>query len=112
MLSFWGDLLNLSTNSSNAEQNISGETIRFEPAIATSNDGSFVIAWEQQEGDVERVAVQIFNADGSKRGPQFIAPTSIGDSQSAPAVSFLANGNFILGWDALIPGAARDVNFQ
>jgi hypothetical protein len=72
------------------------------PAIAPLPTGGFAIAWQSylQDGNQEGVYARIYNADGiAQTGELPINITTINE-QKAPAISALANGNFVVTWDS------------
>jgi hypothetical protein len=74
-----------------------------DPAIAALAGGRFVVVWtdwSQSGADVSQTAVsaQIFNADGSKAGDEFVVNTTALGAQDDPVVATLADGRFIVGW--------------
>ena len=73
---------------------------QFSPVATGLADGRFVIAWSDEYGDgsAEGVKAQIFRADGSKDGPEFLVNTTTQSQQDTPAVTALANGGFVIGW--------------
>jgi hypothetical protein len=64
------------------------------PAIATLDDGDFVIAWNGGTA----VDAQLFTAAGAKEGAQFQVNTSL--SGGIPSVAALAGGGFAVVWSA------------
>jgi hypothetical protein len=62
------------------------------PAITGLSDGRFVATWEDDSQGNLDIRGQIFNADGSKSGSEFIANPSNGHEDSAPAITALAGG--------------------
>ncbi|GHC59787.1 calcium-binding protein [Neogemmobacter tilapiae] len=72
--------------------------------ITALKDGGFVVAWtamgQTSGSDLSDTAIraQIFNADGSKRGAEFVAPTTTDGYQEEPSVTTLADGRFVLSW--------------
>jgi len=67
-------------------------------------NGRFVMAWTDESasgGDPSGQAVraQIFNADGSFSGGEFVVNTTIVFQQFAPKIAALANGGFTIGFD-------------
>ena len=74
-----------------------------EPAIAALADGRFVVAWtddSQSGGDTSELAVraQIFNADGTRSGSEFLIPATTESFQSLPTITGLADGRFVAAW--------------
>lgn len=73
------------------------------PAITALADGRFVMVWQdasQTGGDTSLSAIrgQVFNADGSTSGSEFLVNTLTAFSQSQPAISELADGRLIVTW--------------
>ena len=73
-----------------------------DPAIAALAGGRFVVVWtdwSQSGADVSQTALsaQIFNADGSKAGDEFVVNTTALGAQDDPVVATLADGRFIVG---------------
>jgi RTX calcium-binding nonapeptide repeat (4 copies) len=76
------------------------------PSIATLADGRFVVAWTDDStsgGDTFFLAVraQVFNADGSKSGAEFLVNTTTASNQDKPSITALADGRFVVTWDDL-----------
>jgi hypothetical protein len=76
---------------------------QFYHAITGLADGRFVAMWSDESqtlGDDDLYAVhgQIFNADGSKAGAEFLVNTTIEGAQALPAVIGLASGKFVATW--------------
>lgn len=66
-------------------------------------DGSFVSVWQDGSGtgtDTSGTAIrgQIFNADGSKRGGEFIVNTITEQDQTDPVITVLSDGRFVVAW--------------
>ena len=81
-----------------------------DPAIAALAGGRFVVTWtdwSQSGADTSQAAVraQIFNADGSKAGNEFMVNTTTLGTQDDPVVATLADGRFIIGWEDASRGA-------
>lgn len=74
------------------------------PRVAGLADGRFVIVWndfgQAGPGDTSGSAVraQIFNADGSKSGGEFLVNTTTAGSQSVSSVLALSDGRFAVAW--------------
>jgi hypothetical protein len=77
-----------------------GEQIR--STAAALQDGGFVIAWESngQDGSGDGIYAQHFNASGTKVGAEFRVNTTTANDQSAPAITVLANGNYVVVWQS------------
>lgn len=73
------------------------------PAITALTDGRFVIAWSdfsRTDGDTsyEAVRAQVFNANGTKDGKEFLVNTTTVDYQWGPAIASLEDGRFVITW--------------
>ncbi|MGJ3247435.1 MAG: calcium-binding protein [Elainellaceae cyanobacterium] len=70
------------------------------PAIAISDDGSFVVAWQSQgqDGSFEGIFARRFAANGSRLGNEFQVNTTTLGTQEFPAVATDADGNFVVTW--------------
>ncbi len=76
---------------------------QYDPDIATLEDGRFVAVWSdfsQTGADLSSYAVraQVFNADGSLSGAEFVVNTTTANLQSLPSVTALAGGGFAVAW--------------
>ena len=80
--------------------NTSTRGAQFSPVTTALADGRFVIAWSDQFGDgsAEGVKAQIFRADGTKDGAEFLVNTTTAKEQDTPAITALANGGFVIAW--------------
>src|SRR4051812_36638528 len=89
-----GDEFLINTTTANAQS---------DRRITALADGRFMAAWTDQSatGDDDwgwAVRGQIFNADGSKSGAEFVVNTiTIGD-QFDPTIAALADGRFVATW--------------
>lgn len=66
-------------------------------------NGGFVVTWEDLSGtlgdaDATSVKAQIFAADGSKVGSEFLVNTATASDQLKPTISALPNGGFVTTW--------------
>ncbi|HTU09714.1 MAG TPA: cadherin domain-containing protein, partial [Allosphingosinicella sp.] len=71
--------------------------------VATLPSGRFVVTWidgSATGGDTSSNAVraQIFEANGTRVGTEFLVNTETANSQSSPAVTELAGGGFVIAW--------------
>ncbi len=72
-------------------------------AVTTLADGRFVISWMDQSetgDDTSGYAIraQIFAADGSKLGSEFLVNTTTARTQEFSSVTALENGGFVVSW--------------
>jgi len=83
--------------------NTTTEIFQFQPAITALADGRFVVAWTDDSrtgGDTSSFAIraQIFDADGSRSGAEFLVNSTTDVGQSSPAITALADGRFVVAW--------------
>ena len=73
--------------------------------IAAMPDGRYVVTWASwlQDGNGNGVIAQIFNADGTPSGSEFVVNTFTTGSQQLPKIEVLANGDFVIVWEAYGP---------
>ena len=76
---------------------------QWEPAITTLTDGKFVVSWTDQSNtgaDTSEVAIraQVFNADGSRSGAEFLVNSITKGQQYESSVTALADGRFVVSW--------------
>ncbi len=74
-----------------------------DPAIAALSDGRFVVSWNdysQTGADRSSLAAraQLFNADGSKSGGEFLVNTTTTGGQSSPSFTALEDGRLVAVW--------------
>lgn len=96
----------------NANGSVSGDSFpvnttttdaQYETAVTALGGGRFVAAWLDQSqtgGDTSGFAVraQVFNADGSKSGAEFLINTTTTNRQYMPSLTTLADGRFVAAW--------------
>ena len=74
------------------------------PSITALADGGFVVTWVDSShvaGDKSGSAVsgQIFAADGSKTGGEFLVNAITNSDQNAPTITALTGGGFVVAWE-------------
>ncbi len=74
-----------------------------DPAITTLSDGRFVISWNDTSRSVDdpyynAVRAQIFHADGTLDGNEFLVNTTTIGVQNHPDITALAGGKFMITW--------------
>ncbi|WP_198411745.1 calcium-binding protein [Microvirga flavescens] len=90
----WGFSFTLNSTTDNIQHN---------SKVAALRDGGFVAVWEDLSasgGDTSGRAIrgQLFNADGTTRGDEFLVnSTTIGD-QVTPTVAVFPDGRFVVAW--------------
>jgi Ca2+-binding RTX toxin-like protein len=81
-------------------------------------DGRFVIVWRDSSatgGDTSGTAIrgQIFNADGSRSGGEFLVNTTTAGYQNNPTLIALPGGGFVVAWtDARLDGTDAEIRAQ
>ena len=85
------------------------------PTIAGLPDGRFVAAWMDSSGvgDLQPTGIraQIFNADGTRSGGEFLVNTTIQNGQEEPSIAALADGHFVVTWiDQSVTGGDLSVS--
>jgi serralysin len=81
--------------------NTIGQFLQRDPTIATLTNGRFVIAWDDLSGTDDSsaaVRAQMFNADGTRFGVEFLVNTNAAGFQIESAVTALADGRFVIAW--------------
>jgi hypothetical protein len=80
------------------------------PAIARNASGDFVIVWNGDNGSAQTFLGQLFNADGTKKGSEFLIGQTSSVSPLPPSVAMDAVGNFVVAWSKRDPGSPYQVN--
>jgi serralysin len=83
----------VSTPKGLAEVNVS-------PTIARLTNGGFVVTWYESDqfGFGSEIQAQVFGADGTKVGNQFLVNTQTADYQVNPTITGLFDGSFVITW--------------
>ena len=70
------------------------------PQVAMDSAGDFVVAWTSsgQDGSVDGVYAQRYNATGVAQGAEFNVNTYTSGTQSFPTVAMDSAGDFVIGW--------------
>jgi hypothetical protein len=89
------------------------------PATAAFADGRFIVAWgsldSTQDGSGSAIKAQLFAADGTLLGGEFLVNTAATGSQFTPTVATLADGKFVIAWstgDTLQDGSGNAIKAQ
>jgi hypothetical protein len=79
------------------------------PAVASTEDGSFVVVWQSygRDGNGLSIQGQRFAASGAREGTEFQVNTYTTYYQYRPAISSAADGSFIVVWHSYGPDGAR-----
>lgn len=83
--------------------NTTTQGVQSEPAAHGLAGGGFVITWQDSSatgGDIDSLAIraQVFSAGGSPVGAELLVNTTTVSTQSAPKVTALADGRFVVTW--------------
>ena len=95
--------------------NTTRPSAQFDPSIASSANGQFVVAWSDSSAaspDFNNRAVrfQIFNANGTLSGTEKVANTTFPLSQDEPSVTVLTGGNIVVTWTSEIVAQSSTTN--
>ncbi|WP_238272782.1 beta strand repeat-containing protein, partial [Methylobacterium cerastii] len=76
------------------------------PTVTGLSNGGFVVTWEDYSGGGDDISdsgikAQIYKADGSKAGGEFLVNTATASLQQNPTVTSLSNGGFVVTWTDL-----------
>ncbi|REK09046.1 MAG: hypothetical protein DWQ37_19500 [Planctomycetota bacterium] len=73
-----------------------------QPAVATSANGGFTVAWQSlgQDGDGSGIYAQRFSSTGAPIGFEFQANTETASHQSQPALAMDVDGDFLVLWQS------------
>jgi hypothetical protein len=100
-----GQVFNAGGSSLGAEFRINTTVLNSQndPAVADLTDGRFVVVWTDSSktgGDISSLAVrgQIYNANGTKSGGEFLVNTTTPGAQAEPTIALLSNGGFVVAW--------------
>ena len=85
------------------------------PSITSLSNGGFVVTWMDDSGTLgdssgNSVKTQVFGADGSKVGGEFLINTATSGNQDYPAIASLANGGFVVSWQDTSNATSDDPN--
>jgi len=72
------------------------------PAIASLNDGGFVIAWESngQDGNSYSIFAQRYDDAGALLGSEFQVNNDTTNDQAQPVIAPLNDGGFVVAWES------------
>ncbi|MDB5872648.1 MAG: uncharacterized protein JWQ07_2090 [Ramlibacter sp.] len=70
------------------------------PVAAALPDGGYVIAWQSAAADGNGLDIhaQRFGADGAAAGSQSIVNSTLAGHQTAPAITAMPDGGYVIGW--------------
>jgi hypothetical protein len=83
-------------------------------AVAMSPAGDFVVAWTSafQDGSLDGIYAQRFDAAGQPRGAEFRVNTHVDGVQEGPSVAIDADGDFIIAWGGAGPDDGYGIHAQ
>jgi hypothetical protein len=76
-----------------------GFSYQYNPSVAMTSDGTYIIAWQDRRSDNYDIYVQYFDASGNAIGPNTIINDD--DSsfyQSDPSIAMIDNGSYLISW--------------
>ena len=72
------------------------------PSITALSTGGFVVTWSDEgspsDGSSSSIKAQVYGADGSKIGGEYLINSQPSSNQLYPTVAGLANGGFVVTW--------------
>src|SRR4029079_8644698 len=73
------------------------------PLVSVLGNGDFVVVWQDasgEGGDASGLSVkaQMYHADGTKVGGEFLVNTTTQGDQNAASIAALADGGFVVSW--------------
>ncbi|OAF15866.1 hypothetical protein AYJ54_39290, partial [Bradyrhizobium centrolobii] len=68
------------------------------PVVTGLANGGFVISWQDQNSTSGDIKAQIYGADGSKVGGEFLINSVTANNQNTPTITGLPNGGFVVAW--------------
>jgi hypothetical protein len=76
-----------------------GISYQYNPSVAMTSDGTYIIVWQDRRSDNYDIYVQHFDASGNAIGPNTIINDD--DSsfyQSDPSIAMIDNGSYLISW--------------
>lgn len=79
------------------------ESFQTRPTVTGLANGRFVVTWEDSSGTLGdastwSVKAQLFNANGTKQGGEFLINTQTENTQTTPTIAAISNGGFVISW--------------
>jgi Ca2+-binding RTX toxin-like protein len=104
-LSADGTLIGSEFKVNNTNNNLNNNSILSAPSVTGLADGTYTVTWLARNIYTQTIAnSQIFNADGTEIGTEFIINSNY---PSKPSVAALVNGGFVATWGT--PATAQDI---
>jgi hypothetical protein len=72
-------------------------TLEGQPAVAALAGGRFVVAYQELDGGVEKIAYRVVEANGTA-GAEHVLDTGAAGDAAMPTVTTLSDGSFAIGW--------------
>jgi cyclophilin family peptidyl-prolyl cis-trans isomerase len=83
------------------------------PAVGTSADGSFVVAWAGRGiGDRNGIFFQRFSSNGTRVGAETLVNSTTGGVQTSSAIAVAEDGSFVVAWSGVGSGDVNGVFLQ
>ena len=82
----------------NVQVNDDQNVWHFNPCVALTNNGQFVVGWEEYKSTVYGIYLQRFLNDGTAAGESFVVDEALAGSGSQPDIDSDSTGNFIVTW--------------
>lgn len=121
--SIWYRMYDTSGNALFPQELIVNTVTQYEqgmPAVAALKDasgagnGGFVVVWQSfnQDGSFYGIYGQRFDKSGNTVGSEFQVNTKVADNQKMPSVTGLADGGFVVSWEAQYQDGVQEGKFQ
>jgi hypothetical protein len=85
---------------------------QLQPAVAVSNDGSFLVAWTGTDNSGFGVFARAFDAAGNPLSGDFVLPSTTLFDQVTPAVTALSGGDYVAAWSSALQASYSGVGPQ
>ena len=99
----YAQLFNANGTKLSSEFQVNNYTLnsQMNPAIASLNNGRFIIGWQSsgQDGSGYGIYAQQFFNNATKFGSEFQVNTDTAGDQASPAIVGLSNGDFVIAWN-------------
>ncbi|WP_372394706.1 Hint domain-containing protein [Azospirillum sp. HJ39] len=88
---------------SNFVVNTTSNLDQYEPSVAALGDGGFIVTWNDTSGYGDpniqyEIRGQLFTADGTRFGSEFVANPTASGYQEAPVVAATSDGGVVVAW--------------
>jgi serralysin len=96
------------------ETQVNTTTLAFQgnPEVAAFSDGRYVVVWNDESGlggdaSVSGVKAQIYAANGTAIGAEFLINQQTSESQTVRSLAILSDNRFVVSWTSVTPGVAE-----